>query len=544
MAIEQIEIFSANDHSRPLPWIPDHEPLRTSEGAELHLRVTAGAQVICTLEGEELHCRGIKLRAGKVVCEFIIPIFTWAGRSEVRVQAGEDVKVIALDVSSNPRKLGQDAFRELLDELTQTAKDLPWGLSPGRTAAREARDSPSVIHPMVLSFELPFLQRALERVRADPLIRTTRQRALLPLAAARALDSTSFRYLLQHPPALAAACPDTLRTGRSALNIRVLIDQPFTASRLDHPATRYLRTLLERLCHRIKDAVARFQKVAKGYAEGAHNAPAQARARMLLEEIQTAHATVAQSLNWSPFRELSSGEPSASALQTIADHPAYAQVQRIINRLLDPGLQIDPAGAISSPLRYTHELFELVVLYRLARALAESCRDGWTWSPPGALRERELLRFPKDECFCSGQRADGVRIELHSQRQFHAYQEQAPDFLSLSGERRPDYVVGVFAGDVLLDWLVLDAKYRSSRKSLHEALAEMHVYRDSLRWRGKRPVGAFILVPAVAKDATVYAGENYLAQHRFGIWSMDCAPSMRMRPLIEWIQSTLSGLAA
>jgi len=59
--------------------------------------------------------------------------------------------------------------------------------------------------------------------------------------------------------------------------------------------------------------------------------------------------------------------------------------------------------------------------------------------------------------------------------------------------------------------IVLDAKYRCSRESIHDALGDMHVYRDSLKvsgW-GAKLRGAFILTPAHAPDTAVYFTEQY-----------------------------------
>lgn len=65
-------------------------------------------------------------------------------------------------------------------------------------------------------------------------------------------------------------------------------------------------------------------------------------------------------------------------------------------------------------------------------------------------------------------------------------------------------------------WLVLDAKYRASRGSIHDALRDLHVYRDALRRNGTRAAGSSIIVPALDDGAAAYAHADYLGTHAFG----------------------------
>lgn len=42
--------------------------------------------------------------------------------------------------------------------------------------------------------------------------------------------------------------------------------------------------------------------------------------------------------------------------------------------------------------------------------------------------------------------------------------------------------------------VVMDAKYRSSRSAVLDVMASAHLYRDSLRWRGRRPDCALLII--------------------------------------------------
>ena len=89
----------------------------------------------------------------------------------------------------------------------------------------------------------------------------------------------------------------------------------------------------------------------------------------------------------------------------------------------------------------------------------------------------------------NGSHLDGqignVRIRLTYQRTFPAYTSRDDGIspYSISGERRPDMVLSVDDGNQTI-MIVLDAKYRCGRDSIHSALGDMHIYRDSLKVKG------------------------------------------------------------
>lgn len=47
-------------------------------------------------------------------------------------------------------------------------------------------------------------------------------------------------------------------------------------------------------------------------------------------------------------------------------------------------------------------------------------------------------------------------------------------------------------------------------------LTDVHVYRDSLRWRGLPAHSAYIVTPSLAENTAVYGGSAYQSEHRFG----------------------------
>jgi hypothetical protein len=65
---------------------------------------------------------------------------------------------------------------------------------------------------------------------------------------------------------------------------------------------------------------------------------------------------------------------------------------------------------------------------------------------------------------------------------------------SLSRERRPDIVLVVSEG-VDSRFLILDAKYRSGRGNILDAMSSAHIYHDSLRLGRRRPDLCLLILP-------------------------------------------------
>jgi hypothetical protein len=64
--------------------------------------------------------------------------------------------------------------------------------------------------------------------------------------------------------------------------------------------------------------------------------------------------------------------------------------------------------------------------------------------------------------------------------------------------------------------LLLDAKYRSSRANVLDAMTSAHVYRDSLRIGEQRPEAALLLLPA-GGDAERLQDEDFQRAHQVGV---------------------------
>jgi hypothetical protein len=214
-----------------------------------------------------------------------------------------------------------------------------------------------------------------------------------------------------------------------------------------------------------------------------------------------------------------------SVLQSLPDHPFYSSIHRVGRRLINPGLAFAPGQDVYSALKRSYDLFELAVLYRIVAAISSSVPADWHITDQGSIKRLPHEDRPPDRSIWIWNGPDQQELELYYQARF-ASAELPPDlrpFSSLSVQGVPDYVLVYRNGAAIVSWVILDAKYRSSRQSVHDALGDIHRYRDSLRMSGHPAEAAFIIVPRLQDDAMLYGQSAFLEAHRLGAISTNCS---------------------
>ena len=112
-----------------------------------------------------------------------------------------------------------------------------------------------------------------------------------------------------------------------------------------------------------------------------------------------------------------------------------------------------------------------------------------------------------------------VCTELLLQPQFPAGDANSKSgFRSVSGRREPDIVI-TFCEGSRRRWDVLDAKYRTTRSNVLDAMSSAHIYRDSLRWHQRKPESAVLLVPR-SGGAPWMEEPDFIHAHQVGVCAL------------------------
>jgi len=443
----------------------------------------------------------------------------WCGRTALDVVSDGPAATLIIRSVPSGRKFTADEYDRMLERLRQFGADLDIGLAPGTEAASPAGASETrATHPAVIDYYLEELLRQLARVLRDPVRRLRPVEAHEPYLRVRQASPRTISWLASHP----AECR-RLRAG----DVSVVIPTTRRDETFDHPANRYLISLIGRLLRGFRETV----EALNTYSRNSWNGELERRrAIRLADRVRVATRRLEAAMSGTFFDGLSPGDLTETVAQVYAGHPHYSQFVRAATRLLDPGLSVGTGGDLSTSLRRSYDLFELYCLYKLAADLRGSLGEGWT-SAYGERRVHVLVA-PRWGAFWTAVGPTGERRVLYYQQKFPSPRQGA---IAVSTIRRPDFVLADYAPDGALErWMLLDAKYRTDSEAIREALRDMHVYRDSLRWRcpvtGKlQPCSAgYLLVPHVAGSCRRYATPDYRKRWSFGLIEIDEDPVAAM----------------
>lgn len=481
---------------------------------------------------------GSQAKDGDVyVAHFERLIDTWAGRTTLTLSDGDIELPLRLDVRPADSKLKGGEWEALITELSALSDTLPWGMSPGTASGNSKPEALATVHPAIIEHQLPILCRLLRALATDPPTRILRVRTQRPLDASKAADLRTLRWLSRRPLEL-KGLRGLMTEGENA-DPRVLADQPAVIASIDHPVTRYVCYLLARVQARLAETAKRLRRPA---GHGVPDPAERAYARQLATDVEDAARRLASSRRTPLFLAVRPEPLSDAVLQSLQDHPLQAAIHQVCRALLRPGLAYRPNQDLSSGLKHSYDLFELLVLYRLVGFLNDAFGAPWKCVRAATIDHLPHEDRPKDGASWEWRRPDGVSVEFRYQAIFRSARPP-PDvnpYASLSARGVPDFVIVVRRQDVPLRWMILDAKYRASRKPINDGLADIHRYRDSLRLDGVPADSAYIVVPRLGPGAEIYGTQAYLTAHSMGAlavygddWTL---------PLRRWLASELPSL--
>lgn len=388
-----------------------------------------------------------------------------------------------IDVSPHPGKLGRESFDRMVEELSAFEPRLVLGHEAARTSIGTggAVTNPHLEYARLRLHGERFLA-ALRQLGRRPQVQLFHRREHRPAHKVRRLDLATIRTAFRNADALSVLAG----RGDGELAPDTLFDVPTTHEAVDTPANRVMLGVLQAVRRRSRSVLAALEDRVAAGAPGDERDALLARMPARRAFLASLDAGLDKVQARRPFDAVTRSEISAAGLNAVSAHPLYARAYRAGWVVLRAGI----AGAAPNESLWmspTWAIFERWCFVATASAL-EVLFPQATW-------ER---RFPSTREDCVMFRGtDGSRqIDVHLQPRFPAFdQASSQDFASISGERYPDIVITVTA-DGTEQFLVLDAKYRVTRPNVLDAMTSAHLYRDSLRWRGRPPSACLLLVPA------------------------------------------------
>jgi hypothetical protein len=482
----------------------------------------SGDAVRLKLSGAELSWRRYEESAGLLRVEWEWKIDFYAGEIGVDLLVGNrPLQSMFWDVRPHPGKLGRDAYRELIADLWARADNVIFGATAAQRSVAEADVcTPPIGRLAMLQASIRDLERCFATIALSPNRRLVAEREARPLDRARRIDAKAFRGIVKSPSALAAM--GLIEQSGTRVLERPTVDHPRREHTFNTPPNRHVSALLRRMQSQCRDLYSALANLASVSGD---DADAQGRALALGREAEELRLRLHR-LSCADFLDnVQAASGDTAAMIAVAKDPAYSRFDRLASRVLRPRLSLGEAPSEKLWLRRTYELYECWCFFCVAESLAKALGDCQWRSSVGPV-EGSLFADLPNGCHIEGKFQD-LRVRLTYQPTFLAYRPSYDNGTlpySISGERRPDLVLSIDNGSKTV-MVVLDAKYRSRREGIHEALADMHVYRDSLKVSGggAKLLAAYILTPAHDADTAVYFTDQYRQRYRIG--GFDLAPN-------------------
>ncbi|WP_134678025.1 DUF2357 domain-containing protein [Ectopseudomonas khazarica] len=375
-----------------------------------------------------------------------------------------------LEVSPKANKADTAKFAEMIAEIRTFDQTLLGGMSAATlafgNAGRPSLHSDHVLLARLRQYGNLFLATVADLIRS-PHQKLSADRQMLPLARARRLHPTALRErqlsALLNSNSLAVELLDTFQ-----------VHAWTSAPTVDTPANRVLLCLLKRFRATVTAIRGRVTLLQIGNDQEEQRKRLVRRLAML-DHLET---KVTQLIQRHPFTAVRAGLTGSSGLTQIAAHPAYNRAYRIGcaamasaiegEQSLDQ-LHVSPSWGIYETWCF---LQVMVCLEQLLNIKLEPIRS----KVVGAQ-----LAF-------HAQTSSGHAVEVLFQAKFPAAAPHANKRgWSISRERVPDIVI-VEHNESCCRSLILDAKWRSGRSNILEAMESAHLYHDSLRLRSGQTV--------------------------------------------------------
>jgi hypothetical protein len=404
-----------------------------------------------------------------------------------------------LDVGPAASKAGEDTFQEMVQDIRSYDPALLGGQSAATMLfgrhGREGLFSDDVLLTRIQQHAPSFLD-SIDALARSPHKVLSAQTRVLPLSQVRRIPVATLR-----DRKIAALVSGALM---SAADYEAIYLRGLTCSTtFDTPANRAIAALMRRL----HGTLSRLISAVESSTLGVDKAAQELRKSRRLSMLRELESWLRQALVTSPFDSLRQASVTAAGLTQVAANPTYSRAYSLGSRALDTGVY----GEDSSELLHAAHSWGIYETWCYLHTVQEFAHEtGATveeMSPSTAAVSSLLahrLKLP-----------GGIDLLFHFQALFPSGSASGGRVgYSISRERRPDVVVTREVGRERR-WLVLDAKWRSGRDNVLQAMESAHIYHDSLRLSGRPPEAALLLLPGLAAVPSLEA-PDFRAQHGVG----------------------------
>ena len=307
---------------------------------------------------------------------------------------------------------------------------------------------------------------------------------------------------------------------------------------IDHPANQYVAWLLYRVTKKIQ-AIKKFLDTLAKSRAGSDETSVWCEARSL--RIEAWLGRIEKIVKNSFLSSIERKPASESALLTIFDDPVYARIHSMGRLFLSPLFTLEKSqGDLSAAVKPNYTIYEIWCYLALFNALQKHLRD-WKWQNGGLTKLLSLTGTGAGATISAKSPSGDMVLELLFNPVFVGYHARTNKARwSLSGERRPDFVISLKRKGTEGTWIFLDAKYRIGRSNLADAFQSVHIYRDSLRYDGyggKCRAGC-LLSPSMTADAKEWFSKAFRNEHCAGVWELKPGRDHGYE-MAEWIESML-----
>ena len=424
----------------------------------------------------------------------------YAGRVTVDIVApGEQATGYRyfLDVSPSPAKSGQAAFDEMVADIRAFDQSLLGGISSASMefghSGKPGRHGLDILLARLRAHGPDFLS-TVESIASSPHRSLAAEARLLPLSRIRRLHPSSLQdrrlaaLAIGHAPGIDAV--DSLQ-----------VNSQTSTPTFDTPANRALLRLLRRF----RASVTSMQDSVKELKLGSPPEEQCLRIVRRLEDLRKLETRAHKLLLGALFSEVSSGETTAAGLTQISALPTYSRAYRIGCRALATGIEGDNA-ADHLHVPPSWGIYEAWCFIQVLQAVRIVTQKQGTDANSTAVAAERCMSFSLD---------NGTSLEVLFQATFPALKPSSKRLgWSLSRERRPDIVL-IHHGEDGSKAFVLDAKWRSGRENVLDAMQSAHIYHDALRIDGHAPTFSLLLLPGTSAVPELEAVE-FIKTHAIG----------------------------